>query len=288
MEVSSAMSERLFWDHLSHELHRQVAVLPAVAGIAVRDLTAGQSVAINADEVFPTASTIKIHILAQLFRKAEAGELDLRRRITIDESVRVLGSGVLAYLDDTEELTVRDVAILMIIVSDNTATNLCIDWATYEGTNGMLRKLGIEKTTLRRKMQDHAAALRGDENVATPAEIIQFLEILHRANKLSPSVCEETLKILRKPKRGYLAPGLPQDVVLANKPGGMDRVRNDAGIVYLKRRPYAVCVMTKFGIGRPSAQERFIGDVAQIVHEHMTTLDGSSQYGQGVPPQYLG
>ena len=281
------MSEELFWAHLARNLDRHAAAFPGAAGLCVRDLTTGQSVAVHADEVFPAASSIKIHILAHLLERAEAGQLDLGRRVAIDDPVRVAGSGVLAYLDDTEELSVRDVAVLMIIVSDNTATNLCIDWATMDGVNAMVRNLGLLQTTLRRKMQDHPAALRGDENVSTPAELVRFLEILYRAEGVSPYVCAETLKILKKPKRGYLAPGLPQDVVLANKPGGMDRVRCDAGIVYLPRRPYAICVMTKYGPVDRTAQEGFIAEAARAVHEHMTTLDVTSPYGQGVPAAFL-
>jgi len=281
------MSEALFWQRLSRELDPLVAGFPGVAGVYVRDLATGRHVAVNADELYPTASTIKMHILARLMQRAEAGEIDLERRVLIDEGVRVPGSGVLTYLDHAEHLTVRDVAVLMIIVSDNTATNLCIDWATIDGTNAMLRKLGLTKTVLRRKMQDHASVLRGDENVASPAEVVQFLDVLHRGEGLSRFVCDETLKVLKKPKRGFLAPGLPQDIEMANKPGAMDRIRNDAGIIYLKRRPYAICVMTKYGPPDRTLQERFIGDVAQTVHGYLATLDGTSAYGQGVPADLL-
>lgn len=282
------MSEGLLWQHLMQQIEREISSVPAVAGVAVLDLHSGQEISGHGDEVFPTASTIKIHILAQLFRRAEAGELDLSRRIPVTASLHAPGSGILTYLDDTEQLTVRNLATLMIIVSDNTATNLCIDWATPEGTNAMLQHLGLEKTRLRRKMQDHQAVLKGDENTATPREIVTFLKELHQPQRLSRYVCEETLKILKKPKRGFLMNGLPIGVEMANKPGAMDRVRCDAGIVYLKRRPYAICVMTKFGLDHPSLQEEFIGAVARLTHTHMTALDTTSSYGQGVAPELLG
>ena len=282
------MSEQLVWQRLSADLEGRVAEFPGAAGLCVRDLTTGRQVAVHEQELFPTASTIKIHILARLMQRAEAGELDLARKVVIDDAVRVPGSGVLTYLDDPEELTVRDVAVLMIIVSDNTATNLCIDWATIDGTNAMVRRLGLSQTTLRRKMQDQASVVRGDENVASPLEVVQFLEILHRGERLSRFVCAETLAILKKPKRGYLAPGLPQDIVIANKPGGMDRVRCDGGIVYQKRRPYAICVMTKYGPPDRNISEQFIAEVARTVHGYLETLDVTSPYGQGVPATLLG
>jgi beta-lactamase class A len=280
------VSEKLLWDRLQVELTERVAGFAGVAGLCIKDLTTGCQVAVNAHEEFPTASAIKAPILAQMFRLAEAGKLDLSRRIQLTEDLKVPGSGVITYFDDVAELTVRDIAVLMIIVSDNTATNLCIDWATYEGTNALLRELGITKTTLRRKMQDHVAVERGEENLATPAEFVQFYEALFRPEKLSRYVCEETIKVLKKRKRSQFAQGLPQDVVLAGKPGGMDNVRTDAGIVYLDRRPYAMCVMTKYGMCLPSEQEQFIADVARTVHRHMTTLAVTSVHGQGLPPQF--
>jgi beta-lactamase class A len=82
--------------------------------------------------------------------------------------------------------------------------------------------------------------------------------------------------------------GLPPDIVMANKPGAMDRVRCDGGIIYLKRRPYAICVMTKYGLAHGTVQEAFIGTVARAVHETMITLDATSSHGQGVPADVLG
>ncbi len=277
------MSEQLVWQRLSDELRRLVAEFPGAAGACVRDLVTGAQTAVHERELFPTASSIKIPILAHLMQRAEAGAVDLRRKVAIHRDLHAAGSGVLAYLDDPEELTVRDVAVLMIIVSDNTATNLCIDWATMEGTNAMLRELGLSQTTLRRKMQDDAAIRRGDENVASPIEMVELLEILYRGERLSPFVCEQTLAILKKPKHGYLAAGLPQDIVIANKPGGMERVRCDAAIVYQERRPYAICVMTTYGPADRTVSEQFIARVARTVHGYLATLDVTNAYGLGVP-----
>lgn len=281
------MSESLLWDDLARKLANEISSVPAVAGLAILDFRTGRTLSLGGHEVFPTASTIKIHILAQLLRKAEAGELDLSRRLPIERAMCVPGSGVLSYLEDQEDPTIRNLATLMIIVSDNTATNLCIDLATMNGTNELLGTLGFEKTRLRRKMQDHRAVASGNENTASPDEIVRFLEILYRAERLSPYVCGETLKILKKPKRGFLVHGLPVDVEMANKPGAMDRVRCDAGIIYLKRRPYAICVMTKYGLDHPTVQEAFIGRVARITHEHVGVLDATSGHGQGVPREFL-
>jgi beta-lactamase class A len=280
-------NENTLWEHLHGILEEKLGSFPGLAGLCFRDLKSGVEIEIRGDQQFPTASTIKMHILAHLLELREAGKLDWLERVKVDSTLSVPGSGVLAYLDDSTELTVRDIATLMIIVSDNTATNLCIDWATMEGVNDMLGRLGLTRTVLRRKMQDHGSVREGNENLSTPAEIIRFLDLLYSGHGFSSSTCEETLTILKKPKRGYMSPSLPEDLVIAGKPGGMDKVRNDAGIVYQERRPYALCIMTTYGLGDRRLGEQFIADTANFIHGYMAMLDRSGPWGQGVPTEFL-
>lgn len=279
------MSKNWLWQRLEDGVGRMVEEFPGVAGVCVKDLKRGHMIAIRSDEDFPTASTIKIHVLTQLLLRVERGELDLSQKIRVTPEMHVPGSGVIAYLEGEVELSLVDLVILMIIVSDNTATNLCIDLAGIDATNALVRELGLTRTTLRRKMQDHAAVARNEENIATPAECVAMLELLYEG-KPTPQVAERCLSILKKPKRGPLNRAIPIEVPLANKPGGMERVRCDAGIVYLPRRPYAIAVMTKFGLIDALDQEFFIINVARLVHETMVALDTTSDCGQGLPPEY--
>ena len=179
------------------------------------------------------------------------------------------------------ELTLLNLAVLMIIASDNTATNICLERAGLEATNMLLQNLGLTQTKVRRKMVDHVAAVRDQENVSTPAELVAIFELLH-AGKPSPAVAERCLEILKKPKHGFLDRALPPDVPHANKPGYVENVCCDAGIVYLPRRPYIVAIMTKYGLGNTEEQERFIVDCAQAVHRTMDSLSKSNSYGRSV------
>lgn len=279
-------NEQGLWDHLSGLLHTSVSTFSGIAGVCVRDLTSGFEVSVNGSDPFPTASTIKMHILAHLLERSEAGELNLSDRVTLDSTLAVPGSGVLTYCEDPVELSLRDVATLMIIASDNTATNLCIDRATMVGVNGMIKRMGLHNTVLQRKMQDHDSVRDGNENLSTPADMVNFLVLLQSGSGLAQSVCEETLRVLKKPKRGYLGPGLPEDVVIASKAGGMDKVRNDAALVYLRRRPYALCIMTTYGVNDRRQAETFVADVAHLTHKYMAALDASGPWGQGVPADF--
>ena len=104
---------------------------------------------------------------------------------------------------------------------------------------------------------------------------------LHRGQP-SAKVAQGCLEILKKPKDGPLGKAIPPGVPLANKPGGMERVQCDAGIVYLPRTPYAVAIMSKFGMVDALQQRQFIVDIARIVHETMSTLDTTNKFGLGV------
>ena len=280
------MSNKRLWKRLEERLTRKIEGFAGVAGVSVKDLTRGDGVSVHGGEEFPTASTIKIHILTRLLSRAEAGEIDLGERIKITPEKHGAGSGVLHYMENEPDVSVLDVAILMIIVSDNTATNMCIDWAGIEATNALLGEMGLTATKLRRKMMDSEAIHRGDENVSTPNELVAMLEMLHQG-KPSPKVAEQVLRIISKPKSAPLNRAVPSNLVVANKPGGMERVRCDAGIVFLGDRPYAIAVMTKFGLEDAIRQEGFIVDLVQDVHQTMAVLDSTNDFGLGVP-KYTG
>ncbi len=271
----------LFWQRLEQQLTEKIAAFPGVAGIALQDLSGGLTLGINADEIFPTASTIKIHVLTKLLQRAEAGEIDLAKRITIDPADHVLGSGVIAYLDGPVELSLRDIATLMIIASDNTATNLCIEQAGIAATNAFLQTLGLQQTLLRRKMMDNIAAVREEENVSTPAELVAMLALLQRGEP-STTVAEQVLSIMQKPNGGFINRGVPTTVTVANKPGWIDTAMCDAALVYLPRRPYLLAVMTKYALCGAVAQEQFIIDLSATVYATMNALDTSSRYGRVV------
>ena len=277
------MTISLFWQRLEDQLQGLIANFPGIAGVAVKTLDAGLTLAINADEIFPTASTIKIHVLTQLLVRAEAGEIDLQERLTIQPESHVLGSGVLAYLNGPTELTLLDIAILMIITSDNTATNLCIDAAGLDATNELLRGLGLTATKLQRKMMDHIAAVREQENISTPQELVTMFALLHQG-KPSPWVAQQTLEILKKPKHGFIDRALPSTITIANKPGWVDGVMCDAALVYLPRRPYLVALMTKHAMCTAREQEQFLFTLAATIHEYMANLDASNRYGRVVYP----
>lgn len=280
------MTNALLWSQLQDRVRDGLADCPGVAGFCLQDLATRDTMGWHELEVFPVASTIKIPILVTLLARAEKGELDLQERIAITPEVLVPGSGVLTYLEGPLELSVLDIAQLMIMVSDNTATNLCIDWAGMDAINELMESLGLSQTRIRRKMQDHASVARNEENVSTPADAVGLMRALYESRP-SSAVAEQALAILKKPNRGPIERAMESDVTVSNKPGGMERVRCDAGIVWLQRHPYALALMSKFGMEHPYRQENRLVAAVQLIHEYMVAIDRSSALGQGIPASLL-
>jgi beta-lactamase class A len=275
------MQGDLIWQHLQHDVKTLVDTFAGVAGISVLDLMSGERFQPHGDELYPTASTIKIHILTQLCLRAERGEVDLAQRVRIDQNERVLGSGVLAYLEGPTELTLLDIAILMIIVSDNTATNICLQHAGLEATNQLLETLGLTQTKVRRKMMDHLAAVQEQENVSTPNELVQLMAMLRQGHP-NGSAAARVLEILRKPKNSTLREALPEGTIFANKPGYVEGARCDVGIVELARRPYIIALMSKYAMGSPREHSDALVEMARTIHRHFLALDRSNQFGRTV------
>ena len=130
-------------------------------------------------------------------------------------------------------------------------------------------------------MSDGRSIEANNENVATPEECSAMLKALY-SGRPSNWGAEQTLAILEKPKNGMLNQALP-GTRLANKPGGMEFVRCDAGIVYLPRTPYVVSIMTKWSMLSSRATDEFIIDIARLIHETMITMDATNDYGLGIP-----
>jgi beta-lactamase class A len=276
--------ELLLWQKLESSIRNEDQHLDGVLGIAILDLTNQHSLLLNADEVFPTASTIKIAILAELYHQVQQGKLKLTDTYTLQSSDLVGGSGISGALTPgVTKLTLRDVAALMISVSDNSMTNVLIDRVGMDNVNALLDSLALTHTRLRRKMMDIKAAGEGRENVASPKELMLLLEELYRGKVLNKQLTDDYFNLLSIHKESYIPRELPEDLRIANKPGELEGVRNDCGIVFNGSRPYVICVMSTY-----LHRERDGGDaIARISGETYRMFDRfsrASAYGRVVSP----
>lgn len=279
-DESNALQDVL-WGHMEGAIRGIVHETDAVVGVAIVDLTDQRSFYLNADAVYPTASTIKIAVLAELYRQHERGSgAKLGDLYTVNAKDGVGTEGILQSMSaGVSRITNRDLALLMVSLSDNSATNVLIDRVGMDNINTWLAQLGLERTRLRRHMLDVKAAQEGRENTATPRELVMMLQALHDERVFDKARTEDLFKMLSTQKASYLPRLLPAGLVIANKPGNLDAVRNDAGIVFVPGRPFAIAVMTTFARDDLDA-EQCIARIARVAWSYFDRVGKSSPLGR--------
>jgi beta-lactamase class A len=224
-------------------------------GVAARNLKTGDELFVNADEVFPTASMVKLGILLELFRQAEAGELQLDELRTVRAADKIGGSGLLENMGAEVTLSLHDIAVLMNAISDNTATNVLIDRLGIERINQAMREAGMTNTHLVRKIAFTPARKLKYPMFATgtPRDFLTLVSNLYERKLLNRKNTGAMLKIMRIQKNmGNLTRFMnfnPYDDLkqawVASKTGSITGVRNETGLIHTKDGAHVTAVMTK-------------------------------------------
>ena len=254
-----------------------------VVGVSVVDLGSGRRWDVNGTTVFPQGSAIKIPLLIELFRRADARELALTDRVTLTAADRTGGSSLLQYFaDGGSAFSLHDLAVPMVVLSDNTATNMLIDAVGLDRVNATMARLGFPNTLFRRKMIRPEDQAGGRENVSTPREAADLMARLSRCDvPLTPASCAEVVRLLELPKGGTFRAPIPAAVAVAWKPGSLDGVSTAWGIVKLAGAPYAMAVMVTYGDG--SAAD-VVGRISAAAYAHFAQRAGATDLGARVPP----
>ena len=282
--------QQALWKKLQDRIAEIDQHLDGVMGLAIRDLTSGQTYLLQGDDIFPQASSIKITVLAELYnqeqrgRRGEHGVARLNDLYTVRKEDLVPDSFIMLGLTPgVTRVTNRDLATMMVAVSDNSATNVLIDHVVMANVERTLESLGLKNTHLQRKMMDIEAARQGRENISTPREMMTLLEAIYRNKLLDKELTAEFFKVLSTPKDSSIPKLLPPDSVIANKPGELEAVRNDSGIIFVPNRPFVLCVMTTYLHDEREGQHA-ISEVALAAYQYFDRLGRSSEYGRAVPP----
>jgi beta-lactamase class A len=255
-----------------------------VLGVAIVDIKSGQKLLFHEDEVFPQASSIKIALLAELYHQVQIGKLTWTDSYTVQASDLVPDSDIMNGLTaGVTRLTLRDLATMVVAVSDNSATNVLMDRVGMENVNAFMDSLGLKQTRLRRKMMDLKAAQEGHENVSTPREMMTLLEDLLSGKVVNRELTTDLIQLLSTHKESFIARELPDGVKVANKPGELEGVRNDSGVVFVENRPYVICVMTTF-LRNERDGEAAISKISAVAYRVFDRLARASEYGRVISP----
>jgi beta-lactamase class A len=285
-QTTDTAKQQSLWTKLESSISEVDGHLDGVLGVAIEDLATGQKFLLRSDSVFPQASSIKIAVLAELYHQSQLaahgarGKAKLSDLYTMQSSDLVPDSDIMGGLTPgITRLTNRDLAIMMIAVSDNSATNVLIGRLGMDNVNVLLDSLGLHHTRLGRKMMDIKAAAEGRENISTPEEMLTLLEKLYQGKVLDQEMTADFFKVLSTHKSSFIPRDLPDGLRIANKPGELEAVRNDSGIVFLNNRPYILCVMTTY-LARERDGEDAIAKISAATYSMFDRLARSSPYGR--------
>lgn len=176
-------------------------------------------------------------------------------------------------------VTNRDLATMMVAVSDNSAANVLIDRVGMDNVNTFLDSLGLNHTRLNRKRMDVKAASQGRENVSTPREMMTLSEQIYRGKVLNKQMTDDFLKMLSTHKYSAISRDLPEGLQVADKPGELEGVRADSGIVLVPNRPYVICIMTTYLENEREGTEA-IARISAAAYRMFDRLGRASEYGR--------
>lgn len=210
-------------------------------GVYYKDLTTGESFGIRADEKYLAASVIKLMVLLEAFKQESQGKISFDQFIEIKEKDKLPSCGSLTYMHDGLKVTIMDLCVLMIIQSDNTATNIMIKLLGMDSINSTIRELGFEKTKLNRLLFDSEEQKKGKENYISPLEMGTFLEKLYNGELISKKASMAMLDIMKTQQLNHKIPYyIPKGVKIAHKTGEDDGITNDVALVF-SERPFIIC-----------------------------------------------
>ena len=281
---TATVKQQILWQKLEASIAEVDHNLDGVMGVAIEDLTSGQKYQLRENEVFPQASSIKIAVLAELYRQAQQGKLKLTDLYVVNSADLVEDSPIMNGLTPgVTQITLRDLATMVAAVSDNSAANILIDRVGMENVNSFLDSLGLTHTRLRRKMMDLKAAGEGRENISSPGEMMTLLDAIYRGKVLNKSLTGDFFKLLSTKKNSWIPRDLPENLKIADKDGELEGVRNDSGVIFLENRPYILCVMTTY-LRRERDGEEAISKISVDTFHMFDRLARASEYGRVISP----
>ncbi len=276
-------------DSLVERIQSRIEKEPGVqVGLAYVDLASGDTLFIDADSSFHAASTMKVPVMIELFRRASTGSFAMNQGLMLVNQFASIVDGSLYALDPTSDsdttlyhrigdrVSVDTLLRLMITRSSNFATNTLITLVGADNVNRTLRTFGANRMQVLRGVEDGKAFDKGLNNTTTARDLAIILQAIEEGRAASPAATREMLGILLAQEFNEKIPaGLPRGTRVAHKTGEITAVSHDAAIVYPPgRKPYVLVVLTR-GIPDGNKSSKLMADLSEIVYRHATLKSGS-------------
>jgi beta-lactamase class A len=249
------------------KLHDKIDVNKIKYSISVKNLKTNETINYNENAVVSSASTIKILIMAEIMNQVNKGLLSLIQRVKVKEDDRIAFS-ILSMLDKDNTYTLQDIITLMIVQSDNTATNVLIDIAGMNNINSFIKQIGLKNTILQRKMLDFTSRAQGRDNLTSSQDMVFFLELLYNGNVVNRNYSNLMLGILKMQlDRSMLYLDIPDNIIVAHKSGELEFIDHEVGIFYSKNGDYIFSMLTWEAESNNYARKA-VGTAAKIVYDY--------------------
>ena len=272
-QQAALQKKRAAWLALKRYLGRETAQFDGSAGIVLKDLDTGWEFTNNSNKLFPSASLVKVPIMAACFQAIEDKKMTLDQFVVLRGADQVMGSGVLKAMPAGSSYSVEKLIVLMVTRSDNTAANMLINLLGPGYLNAYFKRIGLKSTNLSRKMMDFSGRKKGIENYTTPRDVAFLLEKMYKKEFISPQVSDSCLAFLKMQKMKDRIPRkLPENVVVAHKTGLERAVCHDAGIVFTPEGDFLICVLTKSNASYRTCKE-FIARIAAYTYHNYKMRD---------------
>ncbi len=246
----SAFSQRRDSSALDTRARSEITPFKGKVYLFAKNLDTGETYTFNGDERVRTASTIKIAVMIEAFGRVAEGHAKWTDELVLTKAARYGGSGVLPELSDGLRLKLRDCVNLMMLISDNTATNMVLDYLTTDAVNARVNSLGFKSTRIMRRVGSGGESKEGKDpdnkrvglGSTTPHEMVEILAKLDRGEIINAAASKEMLNLMKREQARYAIGRTIADVPMASKYGALDRLRSCVALVYSKHGKIAIAI----------------------------------------------
>jgi len=248
---ANADAERIA--RMDAQIKTEIANFKGKVWVYAKNLDTGETYSYKGEERVRTASTIKVPIMVEAYAQVAEGKIKWTDELILTKEKKVGGAGILFEFSDGLKLTLRDAVNLMVTISDNTATNLVLEVITSDAVNARMDSLGLKNIRSLNKVGGGAPSKVAASNptmrlygigTATPKEMVTLLEKLENGEVINPEASKDMIALI---KRQQFHDGIGRtlfDTTIASKPGALDRLRSDIGIIYTRRGRIAMAITT--------------------------------------------